>query len=209
MLMGFLPRQEEFFVLFTDAATSLTKAAHALHDEVKHLKDAPSLSAERVLEHKRSAEAYAQKLFTLLHKTFITPFDRYDIHRLNDKLYDIVNMINLTAKRFVKYDVTTVPPMMITLTEVCLKSAELIQEVISHLHDLKNNSVIMKACDQIKAYESQADQLLIDGVATLLREENEVKNIIKLKEIYDLLESITDRCQEVAFIVEGIVLEYA
>ena len=209
MLMGFLPRQEEFFTLFTQAAMSLTKAAHALHDEVKHLKDSPDLSAERVLEHKREAEAYAQKLFTLLHKTFITPFDRYDIHRLNDKLYDIVNMINLTSQRFVKYEVHSIPAMMVTLTEVCLKSAELIQEVISHLHDLKNNTVITKACDQIKAYESQADQLLIDGVASLLKSEPDVKNIIKLKEIYDLLESITDRCQEVAFIVEGIVLEYA
>ncbi len=209
MLMGFLPRQEEFFTLFAQAAASLTKAAHALHDEVKHLKDSPSLSAERVLEYKREAEAYAQKLFTLLHKTFITPFDRYDIHRLNDKLYDIVNMINLTSQRFVKYEVHSIPSMMVTLTEVCLKSAELIQEVISHLSDLKNNTAIIKACDQIKAFESQADQLLIDGVAKLLREESDTKAIIKLKEIYDLLESITDRCQEVAFIVEGIVLEYA
>ena len=209
MLMGFLPRQEEFFTLFAQAAASLTKAAHALHDEVKHLKASPNISAERVLEHKREAEAYAQKLFTLMHKTFITPFDRYDIHRLNDKLYDIVNMINLTSQRFVKYEVHSIPPMMVTLTEVCLKSAELIQEVISHLHDLKNNTMITKACDQIKAYESQADQLLIDGVASLLKNDPDVKNIIKLKEIYDLLESITDRCQEVASIVEGIVLEYA
>jgi uncharacterized protein Yka (UPF0111/DUF47 family) len=193
MLMGFLPRQEEFFTLFTQAAISLTKAAQALHDEVKHLKDKPTVSADRVLEH----------------KTFITPFDRYDIHRLNDKLYDIVNMINLTAQRFVKYEIHSIPSQMVTLTEVCLKSAKLVQEVISHLHDLKNNAHITKACDQIKAYESQADQLLIDGVASLLRDETDVKNIIKFKEIYDLLESMTDRCQEVAFIVEGIVLEYA
>jgi uncharacterized protein Yka (UPF0111/DUF47 family) len=209
MLMGFLPRQEEFFTLFTQAAISLTKAAQALHDEVKHLKDKPTVSADRVLEHKRSAYAHAQKLFTLMHKTFITPFDRYDIHRLNDKLYDIVNMINLTAQRFVKYEIHSIPSQMVTLTEVCLKSAKLVQEVISHLHDLKNNAHITKACDQIKAYESQADQLLIDGVASLLRDETDVKNIIKFKEIYDLLESMTDRCQEVAFIVEGIVLEYA
>lgn len=209
MLMGFLPRQEEFFTLFTQAAVSLTKAAQALHEEVKHLKDTPSVSAEQVLEHKRAAEAYAQKLFTLMHKTFITPFDRYDIHRLNDKLYDIVNTINLTAKRFVKYEIHSIPPQMVTLTEVCYKSAELVQEVISHLHDLKNNTQITEACDKIKAYESQADQLLIDGVATLLREEKDVRNIIRLKEVYDLLESMTDRCQEVAFIVEGIVLEYA
>jgi uncharacterized protein Yka (UPF0111/DUF47 family) len=209
MLMGFLPRQEEFFTLFTQMAISLTKAAQALHDEVKHLSDTPTVSATHVLEHKRAAEAYAQKLFTLMHKTFITPFDRYDIHRLNDKLYDIVNMINLTAQRFVKYEIHSIPAEMVTLTEVCLKSAELVQEVISHLHDLKKNTYITHACDKIKAYESQADALLIDGVASLLKNEKDVKNIIRLKEVYDLLESMTDRCQEVAFIVEGIVLEYA
>jgi uncharacterized protein len=208
MLTKFLPRQEEFFELFQKVASSLTAAAQALHQEVLQLKS-PEAPAEQVLQYKKAAGAHAQRLFTLMHKTFITPFDRYDIHRLNDKLYDIANTINLTAQRFPRYGILEIPPMMVTLAEVCFKSAQLVEEVISQLHNLRNNSAINRACDQIKAYESQADQLLIDGVATLLKDEHDVKNIIKLKEVYDLLESITDRCQEVAFIVEGIVLEYA
>jgi len=208
MLTKFLPRQEEFFELFQKIANSLTAAAKSLLQEVQQL-STPAAPAEQVLQHKKAAGAHAQRLFTLMHKTFITPFDRYDIHRLNDKLYDIVNMINLTAQRFPRYGIQEIPPMMVMLAEICFKSAQLVEEVISQIHDLKNNVAITRACDQIKAYESQADQLLMDGVATLLRDENDIKKIIKLKEVYDLMETITDRCQEVAFIVEGIVLEYA
>ena len=209
MLMGFLPRQEEFFILFEGISTSLMQAAKSLHQEVRELRGTPMIASEGVFQHKLEAEVFAKKLFTLMHKSFITPFDRYDIHRLNDKLYDIVNMINLTAQRFVRYEIHSIPPMIVMLTDVCYQSAKLVQTVISYLRNLKNDGVITQACQQIKIYESQADQLLIDGVASLLREETDIKNIIKYKEIYDLLESITDRCQEVAFIVEGIVLEYA
>jgi len=208
MMMKFLPKQEEFFVLFQKVGTSLTAAAQALYQEVQQLY-APMPAANLVLQHKREAGANAQRLFTLMHKTFITPFDRYDIHRLNDKLYDIANMINLTAQRFPRYDIQQVPPMMVTLTEICYKSVQLVEQVVSQLHALKKNGAIATACEKIKIYESQADQLLIDGMAALLREEADIKTIFKLKEIYDLLESVTDRCQQVAFIVEGIVLEYA
>jgi uncharacterized protein Yka (UPF0111/DUF47 family) len=208
MFSRFLPRQEAFFELFEKIASCLTSAAQAFYQEVQQL-SSPNGPADQVLHYKKMAGTHAQRLFTLLHKTFITPFDRYDIHRLNDKLYDIVNMINLTAQRFPRYEIKEIPPKMIVLAEICYKSAQLIEEIISQLHDVKKNGGITKACDQIKAFESEADQLLIDGVAGLMREETDIKNIIKLKEVFDLMESITDRCQEVAFIVEGIMLEYA
>lgn len=211
MLTKFLPRQEAFFELFEKIASSLTAAANAFYQEVQQLSSpgAADSLADEVLHHKKMAGAQAQRLFTLMHKTFITPFDRYDIHRLNDKLYDIVNMINLTAQRFPRYEIYDTPPTVITLAQICYKSAQLVEEVVSQLHNLRNNTSIATTCDQIKAFESQADQLLIDGVADLLKNESDIKKIIKLKEVYTLMESITDRCQEVAFIVEGIVLEYA
>lgn len=208
MLTKFLPRQEAFFELFEKITACLTASAHALYQEVQQL-SSPNASADQVLHYKKMAGTHAQRLFVLMHKTFITPFDRDDIHRLNDKLYDIVNMFNLTAQRFTRYHIQEVPVTVITLAETCYKSAQLVEEVVSQLHDLRHNDNISKACGQIKAFESQADQLLIDGVAELLQIESDIKKIIKLKEVYDLMESITDRCQEVAFIIEGIVLEYA
>jgi uncharacterized protein Yka (UPF0111/DUF47 family) len=208
MFAKLLPKQEAFFELFGKTASCVTAASYGLYEQLQQL-SSPQAPADQILHYKKMANAHAQRLFTLMHKTFITPFDRYDIHRLNDKLYDIANMINLTAQRIIRYEILVAPPMMIKLAEICYKSTQLLEEVISQLHDLRNNGNITKACDQIKAFESHADQLLIDGMANLLREEPDLKNIFKLKEVYELLESITDRCQEVAFIVEGIVLEYA
>ena len=209
MLLGlFLPRQEEFFTLFEAIAQCATKSAESLYQEIQQL-PSPAVPAEQILQYKKEAKGHAQRLFTVLHKTFITPFDRYDIHRLNDKLYDIVNTINLTAKRFPAYKIQQVPQAMITLAEICHHSTELVQQIISHLRNLRHHPEISHRCNQVKSYESQADQILIDGIACLIEEENDCKMIFKLKEIYGLMESITDRCQEVAFIVEGIVLEHA
>ncbi len=212
MLQRFLPKQEEFFSLFKKMGGCLTQAAQALRKEIAQLSQPNSntqLEAEEVLHYKRETGTHAQRSFTLLHKTFITPFDRYDIHRLNATLYDIANMINLIAQRFVHYDIRQVPATIVTLTDVCFDSVKLVDQVMQQLNQLKHHAEIVADCQKIKALESQADHLLIDGVATLLRDEQDVRAIIKLKEVYDLLETVTDRCQEVAFIVEGIVLEYA
>src|SRR3989344_4395031 len=195
MLLGlFLPRQEEFFTLFEAIAQCATKSAESLYQEIQQL-PSPAVPAEQILQYKKEAKGHAQRLFTVLHKTFITPFDRYDIHRLNDKLYDIVNTINLTAKRFPAYKIEEVPSKMITLAEVCCHSTQLIEQIVSKLRNLRHHPEISDLCNQVKAYESQADQLLIDGITLLLDEESDCKKIFKLKEIYRLMESITDRCQ--------------
>lgn len=208
MLSKFLPRQDDFFVFFQKVSACVVKAAEELYLQVKALPDADAYP-KKILAYKEEAGEFAQHIFTLLHKTFITPFDRYDIHRLNAKIYDIVNMINVATQRFPIYHINAVPKDVVTLTEICLQSTQLIHDVLGHLHDLKYASDILASCAKIKALESQGDQILLMGVATLLDQETDVRNIIKLREIYKLLESITDRCQEVAFILEGIVLEYS
>lgn len=206
--MKLLPRQEEFFHLFGKIAASAVQAAEVFNENILQL-DTVNLQTEQIQSHKKDASVNAQRLFKLLHKTFITPFDRYDIHRLNAQLYDIVNMINLVAQRFLRYQIKSVPPTMITLANICLESVRLVEMIVLKLNNLRHSADIMDKSQKIQAYESQADQLLIEGVASLLQNEEDVKNLIKLKEIYNLLESITDGCQEVAFIIEGIVLEYA
>ncbi|HLD16471.1 MAG TPA: DUF47 family protein [Coxiellaceae bacterium] len=208
MLKSFLPRQEEFFDLFEAIVDCATKAAEALYQEIQALPFSPKF-ADQVAQYKRMVSTHAQRLFTLLHKTFITPFDRYDIHRLNDKLYDVANTVNLTARRFPSYDIQKVPPQMIVLAEISYQSIQLVAEIIRCLRKLPRHPEVVNVCNKIKSFESQADQLLIDGITSLLKEETDFKTILKLKEVYELMESITDRCQEVAFIIEGIVLENA
>lgn len=208
MLGRFLPRQKNFFDHFQSISASVVKAAEELCLQVKSLPDADSHPAH-ILEYKKDAGITAQQIFTLLHKTFITPFDRYDIHRLNAKIYDTINMINVTSQRFPVYHIHHVPADVITLAEICLQSTQLIHDVIEQLSDLKHANTIISACSKIKELETQADQILLTGIGRLMDSEDNIKRLLKLREIYELLESITDRCQEVAFIIEGIVLEYS
>jgi len=98
---------------------------------------------------------------------------------------------------------------MIVLAEISYQSIQLVAEIIRCLRKLPRHPEVVNVCNKIKSFESQADQLLIDGITSLLKEETDFKTILKLKEVYELMESITDRCQEVAFIIEGIVLENA
>jgi uncharacterized protein Yka (UPF0111/DUF47 family) len=208
MLSRFLPKQDDFFISFEKLTASVVKAAEVLFKQVNELPNADGYP-EQVEHWKSLASETAQYIFTLLHKTFITPFDRYDIHRLNAKIYDIVNMINVTTQRFPIYHIETVPEDVIILANICMQSTQLINDVVGHLHDMKHGPAILDACGKIKHLESQGDQILLMGVATLLNNETDIKKIIKLREIYELLETVTDRCQEVAFILEGIVLEYS
>ena len=207
-VVEFLPKQDDFFISFEKLTDSVVKAAEVLFKQVNELPEADGYPA-KVESWKLLAGETAQYIFTLLHKTFITPFDRYDIHRLNAKIYDIVNMINVTTQRFPIYHIDTVPEDVIILANICMQSTQLIHNVMDHLDDMKYASEILDACDKIKKLESQADQILLMGVAALLDNETDIKKIIKLREIYELLETVTDRCQEVAFILEGIVLEYS
>lgn len=208
MLARFLPKQDNFFDLFEKLSDSVVKSAEVLFKQVNELPNADAYP-NKIENLKRQAGEFAQSIFTLLHKTFITPFDRYDIHRLNAKIYDIVNMVNVTTQRFPLYHIEKVPEDVIILVNICLQSTQLIHNVMGHLHDMKFAAEILNACGKIKKLESQADQILLMGVATLLDNESDIKMILKLREIYELLETITDRCQEVAFILEGIVLEYS
>jgi uncharacterized protein Yka (UPF0111/DUF47 family) len=202
MLAKFLPRQDNFFDLFQKISACVVKAAEELCLQVNALPNADDYS-KHILQYKKEAGASAQQVFTLLHKTFITPFDRYDIHRLNAKIYDTINMINVTTQRFPIYHIDSVPKDVVVLAEICLQSTQLMQTVIGHLRE------IITACSKIKDLESEADEILLKGIGTLMDEESDIKRLLKLREIYELLESITDRCQEVAFILEGIVLEYS
>lgn len=208
MLSRFLPKQDDFFILFERLTKSVVIAAEVLFEQVNELPQVDDYPA-KIENKKRLAGETAQSIFTLLHKTFITPFDRYDIHRLNSKIYDIVNMINVTTQRFPLYHIDKVPEDMIILANICMQSTQLIHKVMDHLHDMKFASEILEACGKIKKLESQGDQILLMGVASLLDNETDIKKILKLREIYELLETVTDRCQEVAFILEGIVLEYS
>jgi hypothetical protein len=142
-----------------------------------------------------------------LHKTFITPFDRDQIHQLITRMDDILDLIQDVAESIALYDLRKITPETKQLADICHMSCERVKATVSLLTNVKRIDAIMKNCEEIDRLESDADRVLRSALSKLFREENDLKQVIKLRVIYDLLESITDRCEDVANVVEGIVLE--
>ena len=169
------------------------------------------------LEHRvhaiESIEKQADKVtyaaLDLLHKTFITPLDRDDIHKLITRMDDILDLMEDAAQTISLYDIKAITPEAKRLAELCQACCEKVLAAVSLLHNMKNAREILNICSEIDKLESDADHVMRAAMSKLFRDEPDVRNLIKLKAIYEILETVTDRCEDVANIVEGIIVENA
>ena len=166
-----------------------------------------------VIAHLEGLEKQADKVtyhtIGILHKTFITPLDREDIHRLITKMDDILDLMEDAAQTVSLYDIQTITPEAIRLAELCLGCCEKLKDGISLLHNMNHSREILEICEEIDRLESDADHVMHAALSKLFRDEPDVRNLIKLKALYEILENVTDICEDVANIVEGIVVENA
>ncbi len=169
------------------------------------------------LEHRvhaiESIEKQADKVtyaaLDLLHKTFITPLDRDDIHKLITRMDDILDLMEDAAQTISLYDIKAITPEAKRLAELCQACCEKVLAAVSLLHNMNNAREILNICSEIDKLESDADHVMRAAMSKLFRDEPDVRNLIKLKAIYEILETVTDRCEDVANIVEGIIVENA
>lgn len=208
MLKRLLPRQDNFFQLFQRAADKLVLASTEFSNLLQHL-DNQQYYVDQIAQHEEEADQIAYTNFELLHKTFITPFDRHDIHQLTSTLDDIIDLINRIAQRFPFYQLKSVPDELIKLSQLSAEATSHLKDSIYLLHSLKNSDDIFKHCREIDAVESKAHQVVLAGEKKLFMDENDFKQFFKLKEIYGHTKSVINRCQDVANILKGIVLEYS
>lgn len=208
MLKRLLPRQESFFQLFQQAADKLVLASTEFSNMLQNLNHQQHY-VNAIAKHEEEADLIAHTNFELLHKTFITPFDRYDIHQLTSTLDDTIDLINRIAQRFPFYHLSTVPEEMITLSKLSIEATKNLKEAIAVLPSLKHSANIFKHCNEIERVESNAHQIVLAGEKKLFMEENDFKQFFKLKEIYGHTKLVINRCQDVANILKGIVLEYS
>jgi uncharacterized protein Yka (UPF0111/DUF47 family) len=145
----------------------------------------------------------------LLHSTFITPFDRNDIHRLISGMDDILDLIQDVAESLLLYDIRRGTPEAEQLAQICHMSCERIKTAVGLLPNLSSPQAILKTCEEIDRLESDADRVMRSAMSRLFRDETDLKQVFKLRSVYLLLEEITDRCEDVANIIEGIVLEHS
>jgi predicted phosphate transport protein (TIGR00153 family) len=206
MLGRLMPREAKFFDLFNAHAERIVEGSRELAKMIGTF-DELEAHAQRIDAAERAADKITHETITLLHKTFITPFDREQIHALITSMDDILDLIQDVAESVALYDLRRVTPEARQLAEICQMSCDRVKLTVSLLTNVKRPEAILKCCEEIDRLESDADRVMRAGVSKLFREENDLKQVMKLRVIYDLLESITDRCEDVANVVEGIVLE--
>jgi predicted phosphate transport protein (TIGR00153 family) len=158
----------------------------------------------------RSADRITHEVNRVLHKTFITPIDRDQIHSLINTMDDVADLIQDCAETMSLYDVKAMTLEIHRLTDLSVKCCERVQDAVKLLAKLAQPSTAeaaLKTCEEIDKLESDADRVMRSAMSKLFREQEDVRELIKLKAIYELLETITDKCEDVANLIEGIVLE--
>ncbi len=206
MFGKFIPQEARFFDYFNETATLGVQAAYEFKELVLNLHNAESIARNiKLIEHK--ADEVTHKTIELLHKTFITPIDREDIHQLAKEMDDILDFLEAASQRIVLYGLTEVTEETKKLVDVCILSIECVKKTVAGLSNLKNSDQIIKDCIEINRLENEADHILRAAMAKLFKDEPDIRQLIKLKDIYELLETVTDRCEDVANTIEGIVLE--
>jgi uncharacterized protein len=206
MLGRLMPREGKFFDLFNAHAERIVEGARELAAMMSRF-DELDAHAQRIDGAERAADKITHETITLLHRTFITPFDREQIHALITKMDDILDLIQDVAESIALYDLQAVTPEAKQLAEICQQSCDRVKSAVALLTNLKDPQAILKSCEEIDRLESDADRVMRAAMSKLFREENDLKQVMKLRVIYDLLESITDRCEDVANVIEGIVIE--
>jgi hypothetical protein len=157
----------------------------------------------------KQADKVTHNTLELLHKTFITPLDRDDIHQLITRMDDILDLLEDAAQTISLYDIKAVTPEAKRLAELCLACTEKVKTAVGLLHNMDHSREILSICEEIDRFESDADHVMRAAMSKLFRDEPDVRNLIKLKAIYEILETVTDRCEDVANIIEGIIVENA
>jgi uncharacterized protein Yka (UPF0111/DUF47 family) len=204
--MRFLPKDESFFDQFEKHAQRTVDGCRALLEMVSTPGDMTA-RAKVISNIESDCDKITHAVVAQLHTTFITPLDRNDIHRLITKMDDVMDFVEAASERMALYELTQPTPEAASLGAALLTSAERVYEAVAGLRDLKNAKAILDKCVEINRLENEADGVLRAALARLFREEKDPITIMKWKEIYELFETATDRCEDVANIIEGVVLE--
>ena len=213
MLFGkLLPREGNFFELFNQHGGHIVEGARAFILLIQNYAD-PDLREKygnEVGNAERSADRVTAEVNRLLHKTFITPIDREQIHGLINAMDDILDLLQDATETMALYDVRAMTDEVLRLGDLSAKCCERVQHAVSLMSRLSRPEVAesaIKTCEEIDQLESDADRVMRAAMSKLFREETDVRELIKLKTIYEQLESISDRCEDVANMIEGVVLE--
>jgi uncharacterized protein Yka (UPF0111/DUF47 family) len=207
-MFGFLPREEVFFDLFEQAARNVHDGALALVDLLENFVDVPQ-KAKKVKDIEHAGDKITHTTIERLNKTFITPIDREDIHDLICRIDDILDLIDTAVSRLMLYKIEKPTDDAKALGKVLVHATKIITELVPQMRNLKKTDALIQQCIAIHTQENEGDRIEQHALASLFENGHDPVLIIKWKDIYEDLEAATDRCEDVANVVEGIVLKNA
>ncbi len=207
-----LPREANFFEMFNQHASHTTDAARAFAKLVTNYSDLTLREqyTKEVNDAEHAADRVTRQVNHHLHKTFITPIDREHIFSLINTMDDVADLFQDSAETMSLYDVRHMTDDMVRLTELAVKCCERLRHCVSLISGVAKAEIAdaaLRTCEEIDQLESDADRVMRAAMTRLFREEEDVREVLKLKEMYQLLETITDKCEDCANLIEGIVLE--
>ncbi len=205
MAFRLIPREEKFFDLFEQQGANIMAAARALEELVLDYGSAKA-KAEQIKDLEHAGDTLTHELVKRLNTTFVTPIDREDIYALASRLDDVLDLIDAVADRLLIYKITKPTVGSVDMAKVIVKTAEATDRAVRCLRTL--SPYYHKHCVEVNRLENEADRLLRDLLAALFEGVDPVE-IIKWKELYETMESVTDRCEDVVNVIEGIVLKMA
>ncbi|GAA5177857.1 DUF47 domain-containing protein [Niveibacterium umoris] len=203
-----MPREGRFFEAFNEVAVKAVDAARELAALMGDLNQLPS-RLRRIEAVEKEADKLTHATLELLHKTFITPIDREDIHALALRLDDILDVGEAVALTIYEYDIQKLTPEAKQLADMCVQATEKVRDAVALISNMDNAKRILELCKQIGEIEDETDVVMRSAMARLFREEPEVRQVMKMRTVYERLEDMADRCYIVATILEGIVFENA
>jgi hypothetical protein len=202
--MRLLPREEKFYGLFLKQVEIISEATRLLLDGVRtgNSRMAGAATEINLLEHR--GDEVIHEIFTRLNQTFITPIDPEDIHNISAALDNVLDGIEDTAHRLVSYHIDPIPADLVTLSEFAEACAK---ELYSALAALEKGGPIMPHCIEINRLENEADRIGRSAVADLFNKEKDPITLIKLKEVYEFIEATIDSCEDVADVLQNVVVK--
>ncbi len=204
----FLPREEKFFELFERGTQNTVKAAQKLKQLVDTWENVGVMVNEiKELEHE--GDVVTHQIMEQLHRTFVTPFDREDIALLAHTLDDVTDFIHHAADAMFIYKVDRPSQRARELADIIVQATTEVERAMSKLHRRTELKQVLEPCVEINRLENVADQVYRSAMGELFNDNTDIREIIKWREIYEHMESATDRCEDVANVLEGVALKHA
>ena len=203
-----LPRQSKFFDLFEESARNMVKVSRALQEMIENWDVMEGRVAE-ITELEHAGDTITHQIIAQLNRTFVTPFDREDIALLSHTMDDVTDFVHAAADAMLIYKIDSPTQRAKELANVIVEAATEIEKAVGGLRRHSDLKLIPERCVEINRLENMADRVFRSAMAELFDDAMDITQVIKWREIYEHMESATDRCEDVANVLEGVALKHA